>query len=135
MSQWARQYLGKPFKSFGRGPNEFDCWGLVHAIYRNELGVSLPHYSISPACTGLISDTMDKDLNSHDWEETKEPSEFDIVIMALNWDKPNLSNHIGIYLGSGACIHSIEETGVVIINLSHPLWRNRVRGYYKWQSN
>ena len=132
---WTRKYVGKAFKDFGRGPQEYDCWGLVWDIYRKELGIDLPHYSVSPQASGIADTTIRDAVKSADWEESKEAQEFDIVIMALNWEKPEQNNHVGIYLGSGACIHCAQESGVAIVNLSAPLWNNRIRGFYKWQSS
>lgn len=35
-------YLGKEFEWRGRGPDRYDCWGLVRAIYADCLGIDLP---------------------------------------------------------------------------------------------
>lgn len=39
---WVECYRGKPFTRGGDGPDEFDCYGLVRAVLRNEWGVEAP---------------------------------------------------------------------------------------------
>ena len=36
MQHWAEKYIGKPWVN-----GEYDCWGLVRDVYKNELGVEL----------------------------------------------------------------------------------------------
>lgn len=38
--------LGLPFADGGRGPDSYDCWGIVREVYRR-YGVTLPDYPIS----------------------------------------------------------------------------------------
>ena len=37
--------VGKPYKIGGRGPNAFDCWGLVRYVYKELLNIELPVYA------------------------------------------------------------------------------------------
>lgn len=41
---WVNRYVGLPFERFGRGPDVFDCWGLVRWVRGHELGAWLPRY-------------------------------------------------------------------------------------------
>jgi cell wall-associated NlpC family hydrolase len=43
--------LGKPYVYAAAGPNAFDCSGLTMMAYR-QIGIALPHYSVSQAATG-----------------------------------------------------------------------------------
>ena len=42
---WCSKWIGIPFADHGRGPDAFDCYGLVHAIYREQFGITLPDYA------------------------------------------------------------------------------------------
>lgn len=42
---WFVKYLGVPFVELGRDRNGWDCWGLVRAVYAEELGIVLPEWS------------------------------------------------------------------------------------------
>ena len=41
MSDIINRYVGKPWVSGGRGPDEFDCWGLVKYVMANEYDINL----------------------------------------------------------------------------------------------
>ncbi len=44
--------LGKSFQYGGRGPLEYDCYGLVMEIYKRR-GVSLPDFGSSPSASWI----------------------------------------------------------------------------------
>lgn len=39
---WVAPWVGRPFELGGRGPEAFDCWGLVRAALLGQWGVELP---------------------------------------------------------------------------------------------
>lgn len=39
---WPARYIGAPWQSGGNGPESYDCWGLVRAVYRDIAGIELP---------------------------------------------------------------------------------------------
>ena len=57
-------YVGKPFVDGARGPDAYDCWGLVAAIYLEEYGITLPEYYVSAMDTEKVSETMSTDRKS-----------------------------------------------------------------------
>lgn len=45
MTQWVNSYLGCAYEDGGRGPDKFDCWGLVRQVRHAVLGKRLlPEY-------------------------------------------------------------------------------------------
>jgi len=135
MNAWCKKYIGKPFAEFKSGPDAYDCWGLVTDVYRKDLGLVLPSYAISAACTGEVNAKINERLGTCDWVQVDPPHELDIVLMALDVHRPGITNHVGVYVGSGACMHVTLSTGVIISNLSHHKWNSRITGYYKWQTS
>ena len=88
----AARYLGVPYVWGGESPAGFDCSGLVAYVYA-QLGVSLPHYTVSQWDATIpisISDLQPGDLVFFD----------------------GLS-HVGIYIGGGQFIHA-PHTGTVV---------------------
>ena len=39
---WTADYLGKPWRNGADGPDAFDCYGLVRAVYRDRYGIEMP---------------------------------------------------------------------------------------------
>jgi len=99
----AQQYLGVPYVWGGASPSGFDCSGLVVYVY-GQLGVSLPHYTVSLWSSG--PHVSSSDLAPGD------------LVFFYNLD------HVGIYLGGGLFIHA-PHTGTVvqISSLNDPWYR------------
>ena len=45
---------------------------------------------------------------------------------------PDTEQHLGVYLGAGRFIHSVEKVGSMIVRIDHPIWKNRIAGFYRW---
>lgn len=44
-AEWINEYVGVPYKPGGATREGYDCWGLVRAVYREQLGIELPDWS------------------------------------------------------------------------------------------
>ena len=63
--------LGKKFKYNGRGPDEYDCYGLVKEIY-NRLGIELPEFASTDDCS-LIDLMINKEQQLFEKLQGHEP--------------------------------------------------------------
>jgi cell wall-associated NlpC family hydrolase len=94
----AEKYLGVPYVWGGASPSTgFDCSGLVMYVYE-QLGVSLPHYTVS----------------QYEWPNAVHPSRSqlepgDLVFFAD-------LGHVGIYIGNNEFIHAPNSGTVVQIS-------------------
>lgn len=99
--------IGKPYRLGGRGPFEYDCWGLVVEIYKR-LGVSLPDYpSQTLSRTDIIRIIKGEYLGVT--EPTVDPKEYDFVADLKK-------AHIGVYL-QGRILHATNTHGVQLMAL------------------
>lgn len=127
------QYLGKPWEQNGRGPDTFDCYGLVWWVYRKHLGIELPNHNVAH-----LEDHLDKaaqfiaeGMKSGDWFKLEVPREGCIVGMS----RSRRIHHVGIFFTeAGGLIYHVENKTPV-----HALPLSRARStfpniaYYSWQ--
>lgn len=116
--------IGAPFVDGGRGPEGYDCWGLVCEVFRR-YGVELPDYKLccydSERFFGLFCGELPR------WKRCEPPEIPSIMAIKLNFP---VVNHVGVYVGDGKFLHAREKTGVVIERVDTPQWRHRVEGFY-----
>jgi len=122
--------IGKPFKLGGRGPEEFDCYGLIAELAKRS-GDTFPDYA-SPAVLEEIAGCIDA-MMPH-WTPCKR-GKGAIVTFRLNHvinDKHlSLVSHVGMVLPDDRVIHSWKRSGGVI---TEPLsvWEHRINGFYRF---
>lgn len=90
--------IGKPWVSGGRGPDEFDCWGLLAFVYAISLGIKLPDYpnlnaKDLHATTKLSASLVEKG----NWLQIEKPEHLCAVGMSRN----RLVHHVGLWLVDG----------------------------------
>lgn len=114
---WAHLYIGKPWESGGRGPDRFDCWGLLWWVKRTHFGIEVPEYPGVDAenlavCAGLI----DCGTRCGDWEPLLLP----IDGCAVGLSRNRRFHHVGVYaeLDGGLVVHAHDRGNVVAQSVS-----------------
>jgi len=62
--EFLKAVIGKPWVNRADGMNEFDCWGLVVAYYREVLGITIPVYLGGDIQSGYL-----EEIESGRWKE------------------------------------------------------------------
>lgn len=126
-------FIGAPFVDGGRGPHGYDCWGLVMAVFR-EFGLTLPDFEIS-ACNAarvggqIMAGMVDARSGRNSvWEELERPEAPCIVAIK---NHPRMVNHCGVYVGEGMFLHTMAKIGCVQDRIESPMWRKRLRGFFR----
>jgi cell wall-associated NlpC family hydrolase len=120
--------IAKPFEDYGRGPDSYDCYGLVIEI-SNRMGMGIPDFgSICSKHSIAISEKIDK----FKWifEKIDKPQAGDIVLIKRLFKK--YPSHIGIMISLGSFMHTSEETDAHITELINPLYSNRIDSFYRY---
>jgi len=116
--------IGKPFVDGGRGPDNFDCWGLAAEVYKR-FGKDLPDYKI--CCEDASRINAEMETQRPRWKQIDDPIIPCLVVMRAG---SNFANHVGVYIGEGKIIHTLSGISASIIRVDDPNWRKRIEGYY-----
>ncbi len=120
------KYLDKGFAYGGRGPEVYDCYGLIKAIHA-ERGIDLPEFA-SSSDKSLIHQTVMKGRELFIALDRPEP--WCVVAFAIH---PRFTSHIGVVLDDcRRFIHIMHKTRVTVERLDAPEWTPRIRGFYRW---
>jgi len=105
-------YIGLPYLPNGRGPDAYDCWGLLRHIQARHFNTPMPEVPIGDAeATRQIFETK---VNMGDWVAVDMPRHGDGVLL-----RGGRHPHVGVWLDidSGGVLHAMENIGVIF---SHP---------------
>lgn len=105
-------YLGTPYQWGGENRRGLDCSGLVVAVFREALSLSLPHNTQELFQMG----------------ETVKIEKIRIADLLFFGELGQGMNHVGISLGEDRFVHASEGQGVTISRLSMPYFGKRYRG-------
>jgi lipoprotein Spr len=105
-------YMGSPYRSGGETKAGMDCSGLVVAVYRQYSGFNLPHDT--QKLYKLVK-RIDKENLTYG----------DLVFFSDGWFRVS---HVGIYIGDGKFVHSIEDFGVIVSSLEEDYYKKRYLG-------
>ena len=83
---YAKQFIGTPYKSGGTTTAGFDCSGFTMYVY-NHFNVKLPHSANNQTVKGSVVSKSDLQIG-------------DLVFFGKS------INHVGIYVGNGSFLHS-----------------------------
>lgn len=128
----ARGLIGRPFVHRGRGPEAFDCWGLVMEVYRQTFAIELPDYAAdgSRAHRAIAAAMVEGERGG--WIELSPGEERPgDVILLRRFGSPL---HLGIVLPRRRFLHADDPGGVTIQPCDSLRWRSQVLGYFRHPS-
>lgn len=117
-----RDVIGKPFEYGARGPDSYDCYGLVKHLLRELQGKDVPDY-LSPDDRSQIEALVNE--KKVFWRETKEKEGAVVLIRVFN------GMHVGYCLGYGKFIHVWQRSNGVTIETLR-FWKQRIVGFYEY---
>lgn len=124
-----RDLIGAPYKVHGRTVEEgLDCYGLLIEVY-SRAGIMIPDafYAGTSTAENMKNYPKLKELvaNGLSLVPVDHPVELCVVCLAMTGREVS---HVGIYIGDGLMLHSVQGSGVCAEPLSR--FRHLIRGYY-----
>ena len=108
--QIALSQQGKKYRSGNKGPDYFDCSGLVYYAYR-QAGINMP----------LTADGQGK-YGADIPRDAVQPG--DLVLFKIKSD-----DHIGIMVNRSDFVHASKSRGVTLDSLGSAYWRKYIIGF------
>lgn len=114
--------IGKPYKIGARGPDAYDCAGLVvELLRRRNIHLGIPDTPTTGDAQLLV---MTRILRTR-WVDVEQPYRGCVVLFD--------GGHVGVMLDLYRFIHCAADVGQVCIErIDSPLWRKRFMGYYEY---
>jgi hypothetical protein len=123
----ARMYadlIGKPFEHGGRGPDSYDCWGVLQAVLRR-LGHNPSDYPTQPEILAKVL--------CDEWEEVRRDRILPGDGILLRSVDPVYQWHIGVAVDPWNMIHAREVVGVCRERIDSPAYSRRLLGFYRYR--
>lgn len=130
LPNWAEKYIGLEFESKGRGPDKFDCWGLVMVIYQQQFEITLPSYVDKYSSASNEKDLGPLILNEKmNWIEVRLGSEKVGDVLVIRMKKEPM--HVGVILSQYHFVHIHSGIGSVVQRYDSIMWEKRIIGIYR----
>lgn len=134
---WVRRYIGMPYARGGRGPDSFDCYGLLAWVARAEYGLNVPLHAGRDAAfapgdpPAARRAAMAAELAGGigaGWVRITAAEPGDGVLLRMG----GLACHCGIMVTDRHCLHVAPGIATTLEDLGDLRWRRRVLGHYRF---
>lgn len=118
------RYVGKPHEMGARGPDAFDCWGLIVEVLAQEFGISVP--SLEGADLWAEHERLGLGRAAADgaFEQVEDPQVGDVLVFAMT------EQHVGLVVGRDWMLHATATQGVHLSRWRVPPWSKvRIAAY------
>jgi cell wall-associated NlpC family hydrolase len=132
---WCAPYVGLPYERGARGPERFDCWGLLMLVLGREAGLPIPPYDgviwdrTDPVQRRACAATIAEQREAH-WTPVEPGAEqaFDCVVLSI----AGRPLHVGVIAGPGWMLHASEGAESAVERYDGIIWRDRVDGFWRF---
>jgi len=128
VADWADEYVGIPWRWRGRDRDGVDCWGLVCLVFWERRSMRLPEYTYHSVGGGGATIEAER----RHWRRITRPQVMDVAMIDACRRQTDGSLihgvwHLGINVGGGYILHTIEGLGVVLMRAC----RLKIEGWYR----
>lgn len=106
--------------------------GLAVLVHR-KFGVEIPDFQICASDHNAIAAMFTDQFYSGKWIQLDTPEAPCVVTMSLVSEMPDIVTHIGTYIGDNTILHIHENRTSYTFKTNHPLFKNKILGYYKYE--
>lgn len=118
-----RDLIGVKFEYGGRGPDSYDCWGLVRECHHRHHGVLLPDCGSTDS---LLLNSQAVDQHISEWEPLPDIDTGAVLLMRIK----GFGAHVGFATSKTRFLQAMENQGVISSRVS--LYRRQIIGAYRY---
>jgi cell wall-associated NlpC family hydrolase len=130
-------FIGIPYLDHGRDRRGCDCWGLVHLVYEEMRGITLPDYRalyghadnqvetsalFGMAAAGQIAGAFWHLVPPEDWQP------LDVALIRIG----RLHSHVGLIAGNGLFLHCLKGRACTLEPIDSFHWGSAIKGGFRW---
>ena len=116
--------VGKPFERGGRGPDSYDCWGVLQQVLRR-----MGHYPTDlPTDPALLLQAV-----TDEWQPIRKEQILPGDGILLRSSDPAYQWHIGVAVDPWNMLHAREGAGVCAERIDGPAYQRRLAGFYRYR--
>lgn len=131
---WWGDLVGLPYADNARGPDRFDCWGLVRHVLLRERGIELPlHDGIETRDMRGVSVGMAREAAIGPFVAVRLPQAFDVVLMTES-PASREPGHVGVMVTGVQLLHIWRRTDSCVMRLDDYRVAPRVLGFYRHEA-
>lgn len=105
------ELIGKAWTPGGRGPDAFDCWGLVMFWHKKTTGLDLPDFPTDAENNLAVTKTFEVERKKRMvWDRLETPEPGCVVTMGKN----KLICHAGVFIGGEMVLHCSQTSSMVV---------------------
>jgi len=122
------KYIGIPYLEKGRDTAGLDCWGLVRLIYKEVYNIDLPSFQDSYV---LEDDERIAELFAQykeGWQPVESPTCGDLVLFRIL----GVTQHVGVMINNTQFVHVRQNSNSAVESVCNAKWAKRVVGFYKY---
>ncbi len=124
------ELIGRPYKAGGRGPSDFDCWGLCMYL-AEKIGGSLPDIAV-PEDRQEHGKLIERQRRC--FRKLRHAVAGCLVLFRIIDDRNRVKWHIGTILPDRQhFIHTTQNLGVHIASLNRQPWKLFTEGFYLYR--
>ncbi len=120
--------IGLPFRWGARGPDAYDCWGLVSACLKS-LDLPVPPDLMAPTDTeDDTTQTIEQEIASERWVRVNAPKPGDVAAMSSH----TRIHHLGLVTPWGVLHTSYRSGAILSSGVQLRAMGYRRMEYYRW---
>lgn len=134
---WVSAYVGLPYQEEGRGPEGWDCYGLVRLVQKQERGIDMPELTELAYRKGVTAHQrteLGEKIKAFDtahigWQRVPDGEKiwaFDVL-----WLKHGGPIHFGVAVDCHTMLHVEEGADACVERIDTVRWKDRVLGVFR----